>query len=228
MNRHRTTVTALAIAAALAASAARADDAAPAEGARPVSARAPSYRWLETSWAWNYAGLGDLRLRSDAGFRATTNFRLLPHLYLVGAFDYQDYNGPEFKFGSAGLGTYFSVYTSTDWYLNATWENANLDGDTGAGWGAQTGFRTLLTRYGEWSLYYKYSEYEDSAFPGAGNSKGFKHQNHNMGGSLSLPLSKVLDLTVRIENLNVKETAPGAAATNYDLENFLVGFRARF
>ncbi|HUS24572.1 MAG TPA: hypothetical protein VM369_06455 [Candidatus Binatia bacterium] len=182
--------------------------------------RALSYRWVEADYAFNYFGQGNLRLSSDAGFRLSTNLRLAPHFYLVGSYDYQDYPGPEFKFGSAGIGSWVSFAPALDGFLNLTWETENLDGDSANGWGAQVGLRTLVTRFGEIQLGYKYAEYDDTAF---------RDRDMTVHGMLTLPLARALDLTMRFEHTDKRETVKGGSGdVDVDFENLLVGFRVRF
>lgn len=188
----------------------------------------PSYQWVEASYGFNYLGSGNIRVRSDTGYRLSGNVRLLQQVFFLGSYDRQTFTGDELTFWNAGFGGRYPVAGSTDLLGGLTYEKLEsrpddpLEEDFDAdGLGYQVGMRTMLTPRTQFELGFKRAEYkgEDKT-----TGEDVKPKYNIISAGLIAPLTRQLDLTLRLEDWN----GSGKDARDDEFENYLVGVRFRF
>lgn len=230
-----------------------AQDETPAAAPKPKTAAAqPSYRWFEVDYGIHYSGSEEFREQSKLGYRASTNVLLAQHFYFLGSFDVQEYDSAIDFVGTpltltsdndlfnAGFGGYVPFGASTHGIAQIAYEKlknksaitdgtdtVRLKSDTD-GVGLLLGFRTMLTRRSEFALSYKRVKFEDT-------QDGFQYEDtvDTFAAFLSAPLSRVLDLTFRFENSEIKSKTKDQATQQtetgkFDQESFLFGVRFIF
>ena len=155
----------------------------PTPGKRAARPASPAYQWVELDHVMSYSGDGDVGARGE-GLRLGASVPITPRLYALVRIERDTFHTTFFgafeidvtKTGtSLGLGTHFPVARSTHGFLNVTYESLKDKVDIGdpndpassvsfaldsRGFGAELGFRTMLSPSGELTASYKRTELE--------------------------------------------------------------------
>ena len=92
-----------------------------------VPGRGASYTWAEASYGAQYAGSGDQGLHAPGAYRIASSIRVVPHIYVVGAYTAADFRYESTSAASVGVGMYKPLTHSLHGVLQLMYDRLDVE-----------------------------------------------------------------------------------------------------
>ena len=216
-----------------------------AQAAEPAGEKL-SREWLELTYDVNYYNpyrTEEVRVKGVYGWRANSNIKIAPHLFLWGSYDYQyydtqdsqDYERTRYALAKYGVSGEFPIGAGALLALRLSWQE-HYDKDyfylpgfgavdfayAARGFGYGTALTLPLAGGAEISASYEIAPLKSDA----GNGVSFKERFRTGAVQLAVPLSRRLKFVLGVEQAIFTDKNPDLGLDyKFQNENVLVGLR---